>query len=328
MELVSIVPGKLARRMINKYGLKPPIDVENLVRERATLVFATIPVAGVDGICLNLKSLGKETKVIVNLGNPKSRQRFTLAHELGHIVIPWHTGSVVDYLDPDDTNDIEDYWAIEQEANAFAAELLMPGDWMAELLASTKDLAKVHRRVAKECDVSLQAAAIRLINMLPKNVVYAVKRDEMVEFSGRSDGTLANAMTYGSEFNAEAYDYAESHHLIEGAGRELHWWTLPSRLAVSEDDDRDWRTILDDIVDDLAMSEDDELTYKSSVNGVIAYANGVAKKSSDYSAATVMAACIQRFKDREEFEAFTKHPAFNAFIAKKAQALVGQVKIR
>lgn len=317
------VPVKLARRVVDKYGLKPPIDVEKLVSERAKLVFAEIPVRGVDGICLNLKALGKEQTVIVNSENPSSRQRFTLAHELGHILIPWHTGSVVDSLDHEEVGGIEGYWSMEQEANAFAAELLMPLEWVREVLDKTEDLARVHRRVAKECDVSLHAAAIRLVNILPKNVVYAVARDGVVEFAGRSEGTLANAMAYDSAFNPDAYDYAESHYTVAYANRDVHWWTLPQRISVADADHRDWRTILDEIVDDLAMADEDEQQFKKSVNGVIAYANGVAKRSEDYSVATVMAACIQRFKDREGFDDFVRHPAFEAFVAKKAAALVG-----
>jgi Zn-dependent peptidase ImmA (M78 family) len=316
------VPAKLAQRVVEKYSLELPIDVEKLVSERAKLVFATIPVSGVDGVCLNLKALGKEQTVIVNVENPKSRQRFTLAHELGHILIPWHTGSVVDHLDPEETGEIEGYWAMEQEANDFAAELLIPSNWLEQNLCATENFARLHRQAAKECDVSLHAAGIRLVNILPKNVVYAVARDGVVEFSGRSEGTLANAMPYDRPFNADAYDYAESHYTTTYAGREIHWWKLPQRISVRDVDERDWRTILDEIVSDLGLADEDEHGFKNSVNGIVAYANSAAKRTDDYSVSTVMAACIQRFKDRADFKSFTRHPAFEAFIAKKAKALV------
>lgn len=322
MEIEPSAPVKLARRVVDKYGLKPPIDVENLVSARAKLVFATIPFHGVDGVCLNLKAPGKEQTVIVNAQNPKSRQRFTLAHELGHILIPWHTGSVVDHLDPEETGEVEDYSAMEQEANAFAAELLMPSNWVKGTLSKTENLAVIHRNIARDCDVSLQAAAICLAKNLPKNAVYAVVRDGVVDFAGRSEGTLANAMLYDRPFNPEAYDYAESHYTVEYAGREVHWWRLPQRISVNDADDRDWRTILDEIVDDLALADEDKQRFKNSVSGVVAFANGVAKRSADYSVATVVAACLQRFKDRPEFRAFARHPSFEAFIVKKAEGLV------
>lgn len=322
MERELSAPVKLARRVIEKYGLTPPIDVEKLVSDRAKLLFATIPVRGVDGICLNLKAPGKEQTVIVNDKNPRYRQRFTLAHELGHIVIPWHTGSVIDDLDPDETGGVEGFLEMEQEANAFAAELLMPSIWVADVIEETKDLAKIHQRISKDCDVSLHAAAICLVNALPKNVVYAVARERFVEFAGRSEGTLANSLAADSKLEVDAYDYAESHYTATHAGRDIHWWKLPQRLSIQDVDDRDWRAILDDIVDDLALGDEEEEKFKKSVNGVAAYANSVAKRSEDYSIATLVAACIQRFKGRPEFDAFARHPAFDAFIAKKAEALV------
>jgi len=317
------VPVKIARRLVSKYELEPPIDVEKLVLERAKLVFAEIPVRGVGGVCLNLKALGKRQTVIVNVENPKSRQRFTLAHELGHILIPWHTGSVVDHLDPDDTGEVEGYWTMEQEANAFAAELLMPLSWVDDLVNGTADLATVHRKIARECDVSLHAAGIRLINILPKNIVYAVAYNGVVEFAGRSRGTLANAMAYDRPFDSDAYDYAASHYKVTYAGRDVHWWRLPQHISIRDDDERDWRTVLDEIVEDLGIADEDKEQFKKSVNGVIAYANGATKKNEGYSVAAVMAACIQRFKDRKGFDAFVRHPAFEVFVAKKAAALVG-----
>ena len=55
-----------ARRLVEKYELSPPVDVESLVRKYADLVFASIPFEGADGISLNLKVSGKTTRVIVN----------------------------------------------------------------------------------------------------------------------------------------------------------------------------------------------------------------------------------------------------------------------
>jgi hypothetical protein len=39
-------------------------------------------------------------------------------------------------------------------------------------------------------------------------------------------------MPYDRPFNADAYDYAESHYTTTYAGREIHWWKLPQRISV------------------------------------------------------------------------------------------------
>lgn len=109
MDLESARVVKLARRVIEKYELSPPIDVEALVERYAKLTYADIPFDGADGISLNIKVPGEYPHVIVNENNPLVRQRFTLAHELGHVLIPWHTGNIVDFLDVSAANETDDF---------------------------------------------------------------------------------------------------------------------------------------------------------------------------------------------------------------------------
>ncbi len=312
----------LARRLIAKHALKPPIDVEALVKVNAELIYAKIPVDGVDGISLNLKTKGKKTKVIVNTSNPPLRQRFTLAHELGHIVIPWHTGNIVDHLDPVEAYETRAHWGMEEEANAFAGELLVPSDWLKKTLLETRDLANAHKLITSHCEVSLHAAAIRLTQILPKNIVFAVVRAGTVEFSGKTEGTLANILSWESDFDGDVYNYNEEYFTANIGNRRIHWWKLPSTVNVVVTDDRTWREILNGIVADIGISGGAAVGLKSSANGVVAYANGVAKRSTDYSINSVIAACMQRFKDRAEFAALVDHPDFEAFLYQKARSLV------
>ncbi|HEY6022006.1 MAG TPA: ImmA/IrrE family metallo-endopeptidase [Candidatus Paceibacterota bacterium] len=322
MEVNSSPPAKLARRLITKLSLKPPIDVRGLVEAYADLVITKIPIDGVDGISLNLKTFGKRARVILNAENPPTRQRFTLAHELGHILIPWHTGSIVDHVDPTQSHGADNYWEFESEANTFAGELLVPAQWAAELLAGADDLAMLHVQIAQRCEVSLHAAAIRLAQLLPKNIVFAVERAGIVEFSGRSDGTLANALPWGGKFPANVYEYCEKHYSVTAENRRTHWWRLPNSCAIAVTDKRPWREILDSVVAGLGISAADQKELKSSINGVVAYANSVARRSKEYSVDTVVAACMQRLNDRPEFQDIVNHADFKAFLVQKARALV------
>lgn len=312
----------LARRLIAKLSLAPPIDVKSLVEAHADLTITKIPIEGVDGISLDLKTPGKRARVILNANNPQTRQRFTLAHELGHLLIPWHTGNILDHVDPTQVHATDTYWEFESEANAFAGELLVPSEWVTQLLTETDNMAKLHKRIARESEVSLHAAAIRLSQLLPKNLVFAVERDGIVEFSGRTEGTLANALPWKSEFLDDAYDYCDGHYVATTENRRIHWWKLPNAVALAANDERPWREILNSIVTDLGISPSEQTQIKSSINGVVAYANSAAKRSKEYSVDTVVAACMQRFSDRSEFHEFVHHPSFHAFILQKALELV------
>lgn len=84
----------------------------------AIIIYKSIPVDGVDGVCLNLKTADKTPTVIVNADSARTRQKFTLAHELGHIIIPWHLGTFIDKVDESNGTSNTEYWVIEREANS------------------------------------------------------------------------------------------------------------------------------------------------------------------------------------------------------------------
>jgi IrrE N-terminal-like domain len=72
--------------------------------------------------------LPAERRILVNADEPPARQRFTIAHELGHWVCQCLEGSVEPvYCRATDVVG-ETARLAEREANVFAAELLMPED--------------------------------------------------------------------------------------------------------------------------------------------------------------------------------------------------------
>ncbi len=310
----------LARRLIQKLVLSPPVDIKALVANYAKLVFAKIPEPNVDGICLNLKIPGKFPQVIVNSDIPETRKRFTLAHELGHILIPWHLGSIIDNVDLPDTGSSTSYWEMEKEANSFAAELLMPDVWLDKLLDDEEDLAAAHKTVAKECGVSGLAAAIRMASFLMPGVIYAAEKGGVVQYSGKSEGTVASSLTWGHPFHPKSYAYASEHNKEKYGGVKLHWWVLPPEISIDTTDGRSWRDILNQILSDICDSDLAAVKLKQSVNGVAAFANSTAKRSPKYSPSSVASACIQRFNDRDEYNEFASHPDFEAYVQKRSEA--------
>lgn len=316
----------LARRVIEKYSLKPPVDINALIKKHAELIILDIPMNGVDGVTLNLKISGKYPKVILSNSMPQFRQRFTLAHELGHILIPWHTGNIIDVVNEGESPEADSYWQTEAEANSFAAELLMPRDWIINLISDrSTDYAKVHGLISEKCEVSLLAAAIRFKEILPSNLIYACEHANAVEFSGKTNGTIANALGWGSAFPKKPFAYCEKHYTAIIGKRVLHWWLLPKTISIKVTDDRGWREILCHILNDLGVTDTDELKkLKSSINGVFAYANSSAKRQDNYSVDTVISACVQRFSDKDGFEEFVSHQDFQAFIVDRVNAIFQQ----
>ena len=105
--------------------------------------------------------------ILVNSNHPPVRQRFTIAHELGHYFLDHHSNLFIDkgnLYRNDKSSEGNLRW--EKDANKFAAELLMPEELMIDLVEEKKleddeDLVEL----AKELEVSTQALTYRLNNL-------------------------------------------------------------------------------------------------------------------------------------------------------------------
>lgn len=105
---------------------------------------------------------GSDTEIVVEMNHPMSRQRFTVAHELGHFVLHMNDDSeFITYL----RNNELDFK--ESEANSFAAALLMPKNELTKHFVSLENSPTdfVIETLARMFLVSEQAMKIRLINL-------------------------------------------------------------------------------------------------------------------------------------------------------------------
>jgi hypothetical protein len=83
--LIAYPELNLARRLLEKYHLQLPVDIGALTGLYSTVEILALPL-DIDGVCFNLKVSGKRLKIFVNDTRPRRRKRFTLAHELGHVL--------------------------------------------------------------------------------------------------------------------------------------------------------------------------------------------------------------------------------------------------
>lgn len=96
------------------------------------------------------------------------RYRFTLAHELGHILLGHlDTGRM---LSRKNSNELWIYEKAEKDANKFAAELLMPKDKVLEQIETNDDINTIED-LAFKFDVSRAAMSIRLEVIASENYI-------------------------------------------------------------------------------------------------------------------------------------------------------------
>jgi hypothetical protein len=335
---VGVIPAEitLARTIVNRRSLTPPVDVEALVEEYATLTYADIPIAGADGLCLNMKGGKEKARVLIKQTN-LARTRFTLAHELGHLMIPWHVGSIIDTIDLSTLPIAEaytisrEYYQIEEEANHFAAEILMPYDWLVSVIAEHPNLADLHHRVVSEAKVSPIAAAIHLSQFLEPGIVWAIESADGIRRQGASFGTQVQRIQHGSYINGpngvNPYSYATDYYSWDYKNSVMHWWRLPIKVIGSVEDNRTWQEIFEKIINDI--SPDNASHKKQSVNGVVGSLNGrlaiqAQRTGIIYTIDILEVAIVQRFKDSVHQD-FLQHRDFMLYARKKAEGIFNKI---
>ncbi len=114
--------GKLAaRRIFKKYNLTCPVDLHSLAKRLNIEVYETDDLPDrVSGVVTRLEDL--KWVASINRRHTYGRRRFTLAHEIGHVVLNHcDVGFQIVIVKSESKLTLK-----ERQADVFAAELLMP----------------------------------------------------------------------------------------------------------------------------------------------------------------------------------------------------------
>lgn len=157
-----------ARRILRERGTALPVDVTAIADGCGVTVIEHDLEDTVSGVLVIRDGRGI---IAVNEAHHPNRQRFSVAHELGHYLLHCDAGSVFIDASPvffrDETSS-EGSDRQEIEANAFAAELLMPEEDIRRVIGN-KPLDAFDepgvRRLAARFGVSAQALTIRLTKL-------------------------------------------------------------------------------------------------------------------------------------------------------------------
>lgn len=192
-----------ARIVHGSIGYQHPTElpIEVLAHMRGALVRA----APTTGTRANVIRIGGRAVVGVAAGLPEDQRRWAIAHELGHFEL--HPGdSYVGLCTGEDL--VLDYLGSgrEQEANAFAAELLMPEN----LYARRCDVAKVSwgpiKTLAQEFQVSVTAAALRFLAFTYDRVAVVCCKDGVVKWT-RSTHDFGRRLAKGDKLDSWSLTY-------------------------------------------------------------------------------------------------------------------------
>jgi Zn-dependent peptidase ImmA (M78 family) len=150
-------PENYAIDLLNKLDISQlPIDPFDIANKLGIPVVEA-DAKGYEGLLLKNKD---NARIIISKNIPnRGRRYFTLAHEIGHFSIPSHTSNTFECI----PNPFYRGHIIENEANIFASELLLPERLIKPMLHKYKPDFESISELAEDCDTSLTATAIKFI---------------------------------------------------------------------------------------------------------------------------------------------------------------------
>ena len=173
-----------AERLLEDLGLvEVPVSPEIVCQAmssstyRITLEEQPMTSQGFHGI-----SMGgvRNATILVNSNiRNRHRKRFTAAHEIGHVCLHIQTNkrskfecTAEDIYAGSDNND-----NYEREANAFGSSLLMPSSVVSPIVLRNDLVWPLIRQIRDHCDVSLEAAARRVIALSKEACCLIIHKD-------------------------------------------------------------------------------------------------------------------------------------------------------
>jgi hypothetical protein len=314
------VEERFAQRLLFLKGLKPGFALEVLVREFADLEIVDLPFE-LDGITVNLKVPGTRPRILLKLIDNQRRMKFTLAHELGHIVIPWHMGTIIDEVEFSEVGMSDLYWRHEAEANRFAGELLMPSIWVDDLIASNRAPPLIIKNICDVVGVSVDAALYRVCARLPRGHLYVrLDRKGNVIRSGKTLGTVSDPPVSNGIVDGPPRMPILDHWEIKIDDTALHWWSVNENADMPKiRPTDDWRVLLQKILDDIKEIGEPSNLW-GSINGVIAATNSMVRRSR--AVEELYSAAYTRFSQDKRWGLLVNHRLFSRFLASRVRELI------
>ena len=311
----------MARYLRRKYLLSFPLDVLSFAKNHAEFYEDDIP-GKIEGLLIRKDSTTR-AKIVISRTLAPNRKTFTIAHELGHLFLPWHCGSFV-CMDTESSvalsseNDIY-YWALERSANAFASELLLPTDEvLAKFSQLNEDICALYA-FTDEAKISKAAASIAFLKALPSGLLfYQTDWMGIVEKSGRTAGSPIGLEPNGTSISDIVANNPDALHFeLNGANATYHWFSYRGRArgqTAASITAQSSAAILKQITLDLGVNKHD----LQSLNGVIGSANNLASRDPSFDLYTIVRT---RIKQHPTAKRFMDHVQFDYFLSARISEL-------
>jgi len=184
---------------------EPPVPIESLAKAVNISEIRELETRGFEGALVT--NAGKTEGVIFHrAGTPDGRRRFTIGHELGHFLIPTHTGnqqcksgdmSQSGFTTPEQRR--------EYEANRFAAGVLMPKPWFERDTDRLGDPDVAHvLELSRRYRTSFEATVNRYVELSGPPCAFVFSLDGKIRYVRKSPSFPQMSVTAGQRLPSDS----------------------------------------------------------------------------------------------------------------------------
>ncbi|MCW5626699.1 MAG: ImmA/IrrE family metallo-endopeptidase, partial [Burkholderiales bacterium] len=186
IELADLVlPQQLVAEILRQNPALPvPVPLEELARLAGISKIEAFTSEGFEGTLIT-NDTKSDGAIFYSARGPRSRQRFTIGHELGHFLLPWHRQSTFRCVAEDISGRARKDWEIQ--ANEFSAELLMPTELVKLMLRRFGEPEMAHiSQLARDFETSIEMTARRVVELNEYACAVVFSKDNIVRYFVRS----------------------------------------------------------------------------------------------------------------------------------------------
>lgn len=263
------------------------------------------------------------------------RRRFTLAHELGHVVLPWHVGltACIPVVTSFDANPLgpapvskfltQARIAMQEaEATRFAGALLVPRRFI-ESHADTGGIGEAVRSLNRT-NISAVAAILSLSQHLLPGFCFLIDEDEEGLRLVTSSGTLTPPRNGRKSLEACLRDKARDSGEAHLSGRRVLWYQLASQAEfVLPRDARSTTQILRDSIASAAPTGESAALF-TRINGIV---GGIlSKEERAQSEAQTLSILEHRFESDPDLQHLLENADFSLYLRRKAAERISHAR--
>lgn len=305
---------RVAQLVLRRSGQSVPVDVEALARQHADVERHAWPFA-CDALTVGL--IAERPTIYLRDQQPWRRERFTLAHELGHVVLGWHFGNVACTPSRAVASSEEDLAAVrtlpllgfmrmEQEANDFASQLLLPWTYL-NALAAAEDMPALLAGLTL-ADVSAFAGLLSLRRALQPGFVFQFD-------AGGGDVRTISTTGTGLVDSRTLSQTVRDQGRTMVSGRLISWWRLTEFTGMPPVETTPSKDLLDQAVARAGLTGPTAAARKkgiqSSTSGILSNLHG--------DEAQTLASLRHRFEQKPELVGDLPPDLLDRFIVAKVQ---------